>query len=50
MRILHTSYDDPWNPWLAGGGALRTWQISRRLAARHDVTLVTGRYPGAAET
>lgn len=49
MKILHTTYDDPWNPWLAGGGALRTWQICRRLAERHEVTLVTGRYPGSDE-
>ncbi len=50
MRILHTIYDDPWNTWLAGGGALRTLQISRRLVARHDITILTGRYPGAPET
>lgn len=50
MKILHTSYDDPWNPWLAGGGALRTWQICRRLAERHEITLVTGRYPDSPET
>ena len=49
VKILHTTYDDPWNPWLAGGGALRTHQISRRLAERHEITILTGRYPGAPE-
>lgn len=49
MKILHSTYDDPWNPWLAGGGALRTYQISLRLAERHDITILTGNYPGAPE-
>lgn len=49
MKILHTTYDDPWNPWLAGGGALRTHQISLRLAQRHEITILSGRYPGAAD-
>lgn len=49
MRILHSTYDDPWNPWLAGGGALRTHQISLRLAERHDITILSGRYPDAPE-
>ncbi len=47
MKILHTTYDDPWNPWLAGGGALRTHQISQRLAERHEITILAGRYPDA---
>ena len=49
VKILHTTYDDPWNPWLAGGGALRTYQISRRLAERHQITILTGRYPEAPD-
>ena len=49
VKILHTTYDDPWNPWLAGGGALRTYQISQRLVARHEITILTGRYPGAPD-
>lgn len=48
MRIVHLIYDDLGNPWLSGGGALRAREIYRRLAGRHDVTLVTGRYPGAS--
>src|SRR5437763_1001596 len=34
MRILHLIYDDLGNPWLSGGGAVRTLEINRRLAAR----------------
>ena len=48
MKILHTSYDDPRNPWLGGGGATRTFEICRRLAGRHEITVVCGSYPGAA--
>ncbi len=47
MKICHLIYDDMGNPWLGGGGALRARQIYRRLAARHQITLITGRYPGA---
>ena len=48
MRICHLSYDDIGNPWLGGGGALRAREIYRRLAARHEITVVCGGYPGAA--
>lgn len=49
MRICHLAYDDISNTeWLSGGGAVRAWEIYRRLARRHEVTLVTGYYPGAA--
>ena len=47
MRIVHLIYDDLGNPWLSGGGAVRAREIYRRLAERHEVTLVCGRYPGA---
>ena len=47
MKICHLIYDDLGNPWLGGGGAWRARQIYRRLAARHQITLITGRYPGA---
>ena len=45
MKICHFIYDGG-NPWLAGGGAIRTGEIYRRRAERHDITLVTGNYPG----
>ena len=47
MKICHLIYDDMGNPWLGGGGAWRARQIYRRLAGRHQITLITGRYPGA---
>ncbi len=47
MKICHLIYDDWKNPWLDGGGALRARKIYRRLADRHEITLVTGRFPGA---
>lgn len=48
MRILHTIYDDVKNPWCGGGGAIRAFEIDRRLAEKHDITLLSGNYPGAA--
>ena len=48
MKICHLIYDDVDNPWLGGGGAIRARQIYRRLADRHEITLVSGSYPGGA--
>ncbi len=47
MKICHLMYDDIANPWLGGGGAVRARQIYSRLASRHDITLITGSFPGA---
>jgi glycogen synthase len=49
MRVVHCIYDDPRNPWVGGGGAVRLEEIYRRLASAVDVTLVTGRFPGARD-
>jgi hypothetical protein len=38
------------NPWVGGGGAVRAYEIYRRLAERHDITIVCGAYPGAKIT
>lgn len=46
MRILHLDPDDIANP-LAGGGPTRTWEIYRRLASRHDITVLTPTFPGS---
>jgi glycosyltransferase involved in cell wall biosynthesis len=46
MRILHLDPDDMGNP-LAGGGPVRTWEIYRRLARRHEITVLTPTYPGS---
>ena len=47
LRVLHCIYDDPANPWIGGGGALRVFELYRRLADRVDVTVATGNFPGA---
>jgi len=46
MRILHLDSDDIDNP-LGGGQPVRTFEVNRRLAARHDITVFTATYPGA---
>jgi len=46
MRILHLDPDDMDNP-LAGGGPVRTFEICRRLARRHEVTVLTPTFPGS---
>jgi glycosyltransferase involved in cell wall biosynthesis len=46
MRILHLDPDDMDNP-LAGGGPVRTYEICRRLARRHEVTVLTPTFPGS---
>ncbi|NMO92530.1 glycosyltransferase family 4 protein [Actinomycetospora sp. TBRC 11914] len=49
MHVLHLAFEDPAMPG-SGGGALRTAEIDRRLAAAgHHVTVLTGRYPGATD-
>lgn len=48
MRILHLAYEDPRQPG-SGGGSVRTREVNRRLAERHEVTCVVAAYPGAQE-
>lgn len=49
MKILHLIYDHVRNPWVGGGGAVRAYEICRRLAERHHITVVSGKYPGASD-
>ncbi len=46
MRILHLDPDDLDNP-LAGGGPVRTFEICRRLARRHEITVLTPTFDGS---
>jgi glycosyltransferase involved in cell wall biosynthesis len=46
LRILHFAFEEPGQPD-SGGGAIRTFEINRRLAPRHKITVVARRYPGA---
>ncbi len=48
MKILHLIYDHEKNPWVGGGGAVRCLELNKRLAASgHDITVISGRFPGA---
>jgi glycogen synthase len=49
LRVLHCIYDDPGNPWVAGGGSVRVHEIYRRLTVAVDVTVACGNYPAAAD-
>ncbi len=50
VRILHLIYDHVRNPWVGGGGAVRVYELCRRLASRgHEVTVVSGRFPGVKD-
>jgi glycosyltransferase involved in cell wall biosynthesis len=46
LRILHLAFEDFRRPG-SGGGSVRTHEVARRLAGRHDITLITTSYPGA---
>jgi glycosyltransferase involved in cell wall biosynthesis len=43
LRILHADTDDLENP-LRGGQPVRTFAVNERLAARHDITVLTSVY------
>jgi glycosyltransferase involved in cell wall biosynthesis len=47
MKIFHFIYDHINNPWVGGGGAVRVYEIYKRLAKSHLITVVCGKYPGA---
>jgi glycosyltransferase involved in cell wall biosynthesis len=49
VKVLHCIYDDPENPWVAGGGAVRVRELYSRLVDRVDATVLTGSYPGARD-
>jgi glycosyltransferase involved in cell wall biosynthesis len=46
MRILHLGFEDHRRPG-SGGGSLRNAEINRRLAARHEITVLVANYRGA---
>ena len=49
MKILHLIYDHIDNPWVGGGGAVRVYEIYKRLSSHNQITVVCGRYPSAAD-
>ena len=46
LKVLHLAFEDFRRPG-SGGGSVRTHEVARRLADRHDITLVTTTYRGA---
>ena len=48
MKILIIDFDDLKNP-LGGGQARVTFEIARRLSGKHQITIITGNYPGAKD-
>lgn len=49
IRIAHFIYDNPANPWVAGGGAVRNLEIYSRFGQEFDVTIYSGDYQGSVE-
>lgn len=49
LKVLHCIYDDPDNPWVAGGGAVRVRELYRRLQDEVSCTVATGGYEGAED-
>ncbi len=50
MKILHLIYDHVDNPWVGGGGAVRAFEIYRRLAKKgHEITVVSGAFPNCRD-
>lgn len=50
MKILHLIYDHINNPWVGGGGAVRVYEIYKRLSQKgYKITVVSGKYPKAID-
>jgi phosphatidyl-myo-inositol alpha-mannosyltransferase len=49
MKIIFSNYDDINNPYYGGGGAYAIFEVTKRLAASNDVTVITGKYPGSKD-
>ncbi len=47
--IIFSNYDDLSNPYYGGGGARAIHEVAKRLGGSGDVTVLTGRYPGAKD-
>jgi glycosyltransferase involved in cell wall biosynthesis len=49
VRVVHCIYDDPQNPWVGGGGAVRVLELYRHLKDRVEATVLVGAYPGSTD-
>ena len=48
LKVLHLAFEDHRRPG-SGGGSARNRQVNRRLAQRHDITVLTAGYAGAQD-
>lgn len=48
LRVLHLGFEDHLRPG-SGGGSARNQQVNRRLAPRHDITVLTASFRGARD-
>ncbi|MDA8432270.1 MAG: glycosyltransferase family 4 protein [Nitrospiraceae bacterium] len=49
MKILQIIYESDGSPFGVGGAGVRAYEIYTRLRARHEVTFLCMRYPGARD-
>lgn len=49
MKILQLIYESLGSPFGFGGAGVRAYEIYKRLKARHDITLLCMKYPGAKD-
>ena len=49
MQIVFSTYDSLGNPYYGGGGAVAVHEVAKRLAQKHEVTIVCGAFPGAED-
>ena len=51
MKILHLLYDNPQNPWLGGGAALRAKGITEHFSKKSDqIYFISGGFPKSSAT
>ena len=50
MKILHFAYDHINNYWFGGGGAVRVYEIYKRLSEKgYKITVVSSGFPKAED-
>lgn len=50
FNMVHFIYDHINNPWVGGGGAVRCYELNKRLAEKgHNITIISGKYPNAKD-
>ena len=50
MKILHLIYDHKNNPWVGGGGAIRAYNLNKKLAQKgHNILIISGSFNGITD-